>query len=216
MNFLKHILVEYKEFFTSLLAYFGIWGVLIIATVDAAIPVIPLDPVIATYVYNDPGRFWLYCLMGSVGSAVGSLVWFFIGRAGGELFLLKRIDRKRLEDMRDRHERGEFFFVMIPSMLPPPTPMKLIILAAGVFEMRVPLFLAAMFAGRMVRFLVLSFLVIRFGPNIVNIAMNLAKEHLPTVLTVVGVLIALGFGLWWWRKKKKTGPSDEQPKDSTG
>jgi membrane protein YqaA with SNARE-associated domain len=201
LNSLKHIFTQYTAFFAGVLAYFGIWGVLVIATVDAIIPVIPLDPVIATYVYKDPGRFWLYCLMGSIGSAVGSLVPYWIGRAGGELFLLKRIDRKRLEELRDRHERGEFFFIMIPCMLPPGTPMKLIILAAGVFEMRVPLFLGAMFVGRMLRFLILSFLVVRFGPDIVHIFGNLMKEHLTAVLLTLG-LAALA-GLIWWRFKRK-------------
>lgn len=202
MNSLKHLFGKYTAFFAGLLAYFGIWGVLVIATMDAIVPVIPLDPVIATYVYKDPHRFWLYCLMASVGSAVGSLVPYWIGRAGGELFLLKRIDRKRLEELRDRHERGEFFFIMIPCMLPPGTPMKLIILAAGVFEMRVPLFVAAMFVGRMLRFLILSFFVIQFGPNIVHVFGNLMKEHLPAVLGVTGVVMLGGALIWWARKKR--------------
>jgi membrane protein YqaA with SNARE-associated domain len=200
---LKHIFAKYTAFFAGVLAYFGIWGVLIIATMDAIVPVIPLDPVIATYVYRDPGRFWLYCLMGAVGSTVGSLVPYWIGRAGGELFLLKRIDRKRLEEMRDRHEKGEFFFIMIPTMMPPGTPMKLIILAAGVFEMRVPLFMAALFVGRMLRFLILSFLVIRFGPNIVLIAGNAAKQHMPAILVTVAVIVAAFFLYRWLRNRKQ-------------
>ncbi|MEO5936406.1 MAG: VTT domain-containing protein [Terriglobales bacterium] len=208
MNSLKHLFNQYTAFFAGVLAYLGIWGVLVIATVDAIIPVIPLDPVIAAYVYKDPGRFWLYCLMGAVGSAVGSLVPYWIGRAGGELFLLKRIDRKRLEDMRDRHEKGEFFFIMIPSMLPPPTPMKLIILAAGVFEMRVPLFLTALFVGRMLRFMILSFFVVRFGPDIVHMFGNLMKEHMTALLITLGAIAVAGF-LWWrWKKKKPaSGPA---------
>lgn len=203
MNSLKHIFAKYTAFFAGLLAYFGVWGVLVIATMDAIVPVIPLDPVIATYVFKDPGRFWLYCLMGSVGSAVGSLVPYWVGRAGGELFLLKRIDRKRLDDLRDRHERGEFFFIMIPCMLPPGTPMKLIILAAGVFEMRVPLFLGAMFVGRMLRFLILSFFVIRFGPEIVHVFGNLMRDYLPEVLVTLGAMAAIGAAFWWYQRSKR-------------
>ena len=202
MNSLKSIFAKYTAFFAGVLAYFGIWGVLVIATMDAIVPVIPLDPVIATYVYKDPSRFWLYCLMGSVGSAVGSLVPYWIGRAGGELFLLKRIDRKRLEELRDRHERGEFFFIAIPCMLPPGTPMKLIILAAGVFEMRVPLFLAAMFVGRMARFLILSLLVVKFGPNIVHVFGNLMREHRTAVLLTFAAIALAGLGWWWWKRKR--------------
>ena len=67
---------------------------------------------------------------------IGSLVPFAIGRAGGELFLLKRINRERYERIRDRFERQEFLAIMIPAMLPPPTPLKLFEFAAGVFEMK--------------------------------------------------------------------------------
>ena len=197
LNFLKHILESYVAFFTALLGHLGIWGVLVIGTVDAIVPVVPLDWVLSAYVYKDPHRFWLYCLMGAVGSAVGSLVPYYIGRAGGELFLLKRINRKRLEELRDRHEKGEFLSVMVPTLLPPGTPMKLIILAAGAFEMRVPLFLAAMFVGRLLRFGLLSLLVIQFGPEIVRMAALAAGKYMTAALAIAVLLLAL----YLWRRR---------------
>ena len=63
-----------------------------------------------------------------------------MGRAGGELFLLKRINRERYERMRDKFERQEFMAIMIPAMMPPPMPIKLFEFAAGVFEMKPLLF----------------------------------------------------------------------------
>jgi uncharacterized membrane protein YdjX (TVP38/TMEM64 family) len=65
---------------------------------------------------------------------------FLLGRAGGELFLMKRIDRARYEQLRDRFEKQEFLAMMIPSILPPPTPWKLFVFAAGVFEMKITRF----------------------------------------------------------------------------
>ena len=82
-------------------------------------------------------RFLAYSLIGAAAaSTLGSLVPFFIGRAGGEFFLLKRINRERYEKIRDRFERQEFLAIMIPAMLPPPTPLKLFEFSAGVFEMK--------------------------------------------------------------------------------
>ena len=49
---------------------------------------------------------------------------------------------------------------MFPAMLPPPTPFKLFVLAAAVSEMQFSHFLLAIFAGRFVRFLVLSILTL--------------------------------------------------------
>ena len=74
--------------------------------------------------------------MAAAGSAVGGLLPYGLGRAGGELFLLKRINRQRFEAMRTRFESQEFWALAIPSMLPPPTPWKVVVFAAGVFEMR--------------------------------------------------------------------------------
>ena len=103
-----------------------------------------------------------------MGSAIGGLLPYGLGRAGGELFLLKRVNRERYEKMRARFERQEFLAMMIPSMLPPPTPWKAFVFAAGVFEMRVAPFMLSVFCGRMVRWLVLSLLVLKLGPGAVG------------------------------------------------
>jgi membrane protein YqaA with SNARE-associated domain len=39
--------------------------------------------------------------MGAAGSAIGGLLPYGLGRAGGELFLLKRVNRERFEQMRN-------------------------------------------------------------------------------------------------------------------
>ena len=49
------------------------------------------------YVWNDKRHFWLYCLIAAAGSAIGGLLPYGLGRAGGELFLLKRVNRAKFE-----------------------------------------------------------------------------------------------------------------------
>src|SRR5215813_7096154 len=159
----------------------GAWGVFIISILDASAFGVPMDPLVAGYVFANPHRAWLYCLAGAFGSALGSIVPFLLGRAGGELFLLKRIDEARLRRIRDRFEKQEFVALMVPAMLPPPTPFKLFVFSAGVFEMKFPAFLLAIFVGRMLRFGVLSVLTIMFGERIVDHIKNLLHNH-PSVL----------------------------------
>jgi len=130
---------------TLFLAKFGIWGVGAAALLDSSTIPIPMDALLAVYVWNDKSHFWFYCLLAAAGSAVGGLLPYGIGRAGGELFLLKRINRGRYERLRARFERQEFLAMMVPSMLPPPTPWKAFVFAAGVFEMRVAPFMLAVF-----------------------------------------------------------------------
>src|SRR3984957_390639 len=90
------------------LAKLGFWGVGLVALIDSSSLPVPMDALIAVYVWNNQGRFWIYCLMAAAGSAIGGLLPYGLGRAGGELFLLKRIDRAKFERLRDRFQRQEF------------------------------------------------------------------------------------------------------------
>ena len=182
------------------LAKLGIWGAGAIALLDSSTIPVPMDAILAVYIWNNKPHFWLYCVLAAAGSAVGGLLPYGLGRAGGELFLLKRINRARFERLRARFERQEFLAVMIPSMLPPPAPWKMFVFASGVFEMRVTLFMLAVFAGRLVRWLVLSVLVLNLGPG----AVLLVEHHALPMVAAVGALAVIGFA-WWWMKKKRSG-----------
>jgi membrane protein YqaA with SNARE-associated domain len=193
----------------ALLKTLGAWGVLILAVIDSASIPMPLDALVAGYVFSNPGRAWLYVIAGSVGSALGSLVPYYLGRAGGELFLLKRIDEAKLQRIRDRFERQEFLALALPATLPPPTPFKLFVFSAGVFEMKVPLFLAAIVSGRLVRFGVLAALTAFFGPQIVSRVKSLFHNH-PSlaVLLGIGVLVLIYFLF-----RLLSGPAREMAKE---
>jgi membrane protein YqaA with SNARE-associated domain len=193
-------MARWKLVLLPILAKLGFWGIGAVALLDSSTIPVPMDAILAVYVWNDKSHFWLYCLLAAAGSAIGGLLPYGLGRAGGELFLLKRVDRARFERMRIRFERQEFLAVMIPSMLPPPAPWKMFVFASGVFEMRVAAFLLAVFSGRMVRWLILSVLVLKLGPG----AADLVAHHSLATVAVVGVLALLGFA-WWWKRKKRTG-----------
>ena len=208
---MKKLLALSNKYLAILLAFLkplGFWGVGLVAALDSSSIPVPMDLFVAGYAWANPHRFYLSVLMASVGSAIGGLVPYFIGRAGGELFLLKRIDRTKYERMRDRFEKQEFLALMIPSMMPPPTPWKLFVFAAGVFEMRVLPFLLAVFAGRLVRWLVLSLLVLKLGPSAVSLITDLVRDHLTLFLSGL-VLVFAAIGIWVVLKlRKKPGPAE--------
>ncbi len=187
------------KFSVVLLGYMkplGIWGVGGLALIDSALIPIPvsMDGILIGYVANNHDRFVLYSVVAAAASALGSLVPFFIGRAGGELFLLKRINRDRYERMRDRFERQEFFAILIPAMLPPPMPLKLFEFAAGVFEMKPPSFVLAIFLGKLTQFLVCSLLTLWFGPTLIHTLRRAFHHHLAVWIgLIVALLLALAF-----------------------
>ncbi len=177
----------------------GVWGIGGLAVLDSAIIPMPLDPLVIDYVAHDHSRFLLYCLMAAAGSAVGSLLPYYVGRAGGELFLLKRINRQRYEKLRDRFANQEFLAITVPAMMPPPFPVKLLEFAAGVFEMKVFWFLGAIFLGKFVRFLVWSIITIVWGPTLLHSLTHAFHEHLGIVLAMLGV-IGVGIAVYVLRR----------------
>jgi len=211
LHAIKHILARYSHFIWSVLQPLGGWGLFLAAILDAAAFAVPVDLAFAGYVYGHPYKIWIYVLAAAAGSALGCLVPYGIGRGGGELVLLNHIDRHRFERIRDRFEKQEFFAIMVPAMLPPPTPLKLFLLAAGVFEMRPYLFLLSVFAGRVVRFLVLGFLVVRFGPGIVDMVTAVMAHHLVWVIVAFAVLIALGVSRMILKSARSAKEEPRQP-----
>jgi len=186
-----------------LLQHLGIWGVFAIAFADSALLGMPVDLFVATYVYQDRRRLLFYVVMASLGSALGSIPLYIIGYLGGEKVLRKRISEERFLQIHRSFEKHEFWALMFPGMLPPPMPFKIFVLGAAVFEMRFRDFLAAIFAGRFVRFLALSLLTLWFGPQIVGLTGTVFRRHFYWVLGAVG----LGVLIWLlrWRSKRPRG-----------
>lgn len=180
----------------AVLQTLGGWGVLVLTAIDSGAIPIPVDALVAGYVLANPHRAWLYVIAGAVGSAIGSLVPYYLGFAGGELFLLKRINRERLERIRDRFERQEFLALMIPAMLPPPTPFKLFVFSAGVFEMKLAWFIAAIVVGRLARFGVVAVLTVTFGPGILTRARTLIRQHPSLTIVIAAGVLILGYVLF--------------------
>ena len=173
------------------------------AAVDGAFMGLPLDAIVASYIYKDPHRFLLYVLLAASGSAVGSIVLYVIGYTGGEVLLRKRLSPERFQKIHASFEKHEFLALMVPVMLPPPTPLKAVMLAAAVFEMSLWRYLLAIFSGRMLRFLVLGFLALKFGPSVVELGGKIVAHQFKWVLlaAVLGVAIWL---IWRRRSAKKS------------
>jgi membrane protein YqaA with SNARE-associated domain len=196
---ITHILSRYTAFLWALLKPLGAWGVLVVGAVDGAFIGLPVDAVVAGYVYQNHARFVLYALMASAGSALGSIVIYLIGYKGGEELLRKRIPPARFEKIHQAFDKHPFWSLMLPAMLPPPTPFKLFVLAAAVSEMGFARFLLAIFSGRMVRFLLLGLLTIQFGPNVVHLLGTVFQQHYYLILEA----IIVGLIVWYVMRRRK-------------
>jgi membrane protein DedA with SNARE-associated domain len=210
LELIKHILAKYAAFLWSILVPLGVWGPFAIAAIDSAFFGLPLDVVVAGYVhkYNmaSPGELPLGLIAltivgASAGSAIGSLLLFWLGYRGGEAYLIKRIGQAKFQKMHAYFERHEFLTVMVPAMLPPPTPFKAFIIAAGVAEMNVWHFLGAIFAGRVFRFIINATLTVKFGPQVINFILH---GHIAYKLAILVGLVLIGLIYWRWKKQKSS------------
>jgi membrane protein YqaA with SNARE-associated domain len=189
---IKHVLSRYTAFLWALLKPLGAWGIFLIAALDGSVVGLPVDVVVAGYVYQNPARLLLYVLMASAGSAFGSIIIYAIGYKGGEELLRKRIPAERFEKIHATFEKHPFWSLMFPAMLPPPTPFKLFVLAAAASEMGFWKFLLAIFSGRVVRFLILAVLILKFGPGFVHVLGEIFRAHLYWVWIVLAVGLTAG------------------------
>ena len=202
MNAIKHILSRYTAFLWAILKPLGIWGVFTATAIDGAAFGLPVDVVVGVYIAQDHRRFLLYVVMAAAGSAIGSLVIYGIGYAGGEEVLRKRVSAERFQKLHDAFDKHPFWSLMFPAMLPPPTPFKVFALGAAVAEMSISHFVLAIFAGRAVRFALLGILVIKFGPGVVRTVMIFFNHHFHWIVIAAIIIITAWLIV---RRKRRAG-----------
>lgn len=200
MKTIAHILSRYTAWIWGLLKVLGIWGVFVISFADSALLGMPVDAIVATYVYQHRSQFFVYVFLAAAGSALGSIPLYIIGYIGGETVLRKRVSEERFQKIHRSFEEHEFWALMFPGMFPPPMPFKIFVLGAAISEMNFGHFLLAIFAARCVRFFALALLTLYFGPQIVGFAGRLIGRHF---YWVAALLIVAGVVTWLVLRRKK-------------
>ena len=177
-----------RAFFFSILGYFlSPVGLVVMGILDASMVFfLPLgiDFVVILMAARKPEWFWWYALLATVGSLLGALGTFWVGRKAGEKGLTRFVSEKRLKRVKDRVNRGAFVVAGL-GLIPPPFPFTPFVLASGAIGMNPWSFLGALAVVRALRFGVEAALAAHYGSGI------LRWMKTPAFQTVVGVLIAL-------------------------
>jgi len=148
------------------------------------------DALVVLLAWRRPMQILLIIVAATVGSTLGSLVLYRVGRAGGEATLARFPPEKRAW-VKEKLDRNAFMAVAAGVAAPPPFPTKMIILAAGAFRLRQSSFANGVLVGRLVRYSVLAWLGARFGDQ----AAEIIKDHFlnAALLLVVAVILLV---LW--------------------
>lgn len=147
------------------LSAYGAPGLLGIAFLDSSFVSLPgINDVLLVYLSSrQPAFAPLYAAFSLVGSVLGGMTLYWLGRTGSGWVVGKKFPQARLERARPWLDRNGFVSVIVMSLLPPPAPFKLFLLAAGVFRLHMLQFVAGLCVGRSVRFAVVAYLGARYG-----------------------------------------------------
>ena len=199
---MKGIATKIQNFFLALAGPLGGWALLIIALFDSSFLSLPEvnDILIITLSVKNPERMLYYCFMTTVGSILGCLLLFYAGRKGGELLLRKKFAQDRIDQVAKWYGQYGVFAVMIPSILPPPTPFKIFVLFAGAFRISTGRFLFAIAVGRGFRYFLEGILAVKYGDE----AMDYMHKNYPVIALSVVLAIALtGFIIYMLHHRRK-------------
>ena len=176
-------------------------GLFIIAFLDSSFLSFPevCDLLIVWLTVQHPHRMVFYALMCTLGSVAGCFALYTVGRRGGEAFLKKRFQAGHVERAMDVFRRYGLLAVIVPSLLPPPMPFKIFVLAAGVARVRHIDFLIAVSIGRGIRYFGEGVLALWYG----EAAIGFIRENARMVGTILAALIIVG-GVGWilWRRRR--------------
>ena len=194
---MKYVIAWAQAFALSI----GGLGLFFVAFIDASVLSLPEvnDILIVYMVTKSPSFLLYYAAMATAGSIGGSLVVYYLGRKGGEALLRKQFSSDQIDRMQGRFKRYGMAAVVVPAMLPPPVPLKLFVLGAGVAGMPAGRFAWAVGIGRGVRYLVEGILAYYYGAA----AFEYIKRHGADVALWGGALAAAVLLAYYWRRQRR-------------
>ena len=142
----------------------GAPGLFLISFLDSSVLTFPVinDLLLIELSIQHPARMPLYALMAALGSVLGCVLLFFIAKKGGEAFFRRKAG-SRAQAIQEWVVRNGFGGMLVAALLPPPTPFKVLVFAAGVFEVRFASFASAIALARLVRYFGIGYLAVRYG-----------------------------------------------------
>jgi membrane protein YqaA with SNARE-associated domain len=166
----------------------GAPGLCLISFLDSSVLTFPVinDLLLIELCIQRPARMPLYASMAALGSVLGCVLLFFIAEKGGEALFHKHAG-KRAQAIHNWVVHNGFAGMLVAALLPPPTPFKVFVLAAGVFEVPLFSFTSAIALARVIRYFGVGYLAIRYGANALPF---LAAHKWQVTAVVIGLVIA--------------------------
>jgi membrane protein YqaA with SNARE-associated domain len=182
----------WKQKIVSFAGALGAPGLFLISFLDSSVLTFPVinDLLLIELSIQRPQRMPLYAAMAMTGSVLGCVLLYFIAKKGGEAFFRKKAGQ-RAQVVREWVVKNGFGGMLAAALLPPPTPFKIFVFAAGVFEVPLGSFTSAIALARAIRYFGFGYLATKYGEQ----AMPFIAQHKLQVAAGVILFVAVSYGL---------------------
>jgi membrane protein YqaA with SNARE-associated domain len=180
-------------------------GLFLIAALDSSFLSFPqVNDLLVLYLSTRvPTRMPYYAGMTTLGSLAGCFALYAVARRGGEVFLRRRFSAGRVDRGKAIYQRFGLLAVLVPALLPPPTPFKIFVLMAGAAGVAPWRFGLAILIGRGVRYFGQGYLAVRYGEQ----AAAMVRSHGSTAGLVLAGLVLAGAALYYGARRQRVQPS---------
>lgn len=182
---------KFVDWVQALALGLGAPGLFLAALLDSSFVSLPevVDILLVWMTTQHKSRMLLYAASATVGSVLGSLALYWVGRKGDQ-FIQRRFSAQKVERTLGAFRRYGLMAVLIPSLLPPPMPFKIFVLLAGAAGITPLRFTIAIALGRGIRYFGEGALAVWYG----DAALQFLENNGRTVSLSLALLMAAGLG----------------------
>ncbi len=170
---------------------YGVPALFLLAFAESSVFPIPPDVLLLALCLAVPLRSFYFALIASLGSVLGGIVGYGIGRGLWEAlsgFFFRYVPgftEGIFLQVQQLFSSYDFWVVFTAGFTP--LPYKVITIGAGVFNINFPVFIGASLVSRSLRFFLVAWLIHRFGP-----AMRNFIEKYFNLLSILFIVLLIG------------------------
>lgn len=197
-SFFQHLL--------HLLLHLGYLGPFFMGVMDSSFLFLPIgnDLLVVILAARHHSEAWVYVLSATIGSTTGALLLDLVCRKIGEAGVQKVTGEQRFSYLKKKVGQRGGFFVALACLGPPPFPFTAIVATVSALAYPRLKLLAVIAGSRLLRFIILAWLAIKYGRAIVRIIDTPAFKW--SVGTVAGLCLVVSvFSILKWVRAGRSG-----------
>lgn len=176
---------------------YGVAGLFIVSIGEVFALPVPPDTILIPLSLLDPSRAAWYGLITVIGSAIGSVMGYYIGKFAGRPLLIRMVKpdmMQRIENLLNEH--GSVAALIVGFS---PIPDKPFIIAAGIFGVNMISFVILLTISRSLRFIAEVLAIIFFGKT----AIALVQQYFGPISAIICIAAVIAIALRYQRKTRR-------------